>query len=798
VKKRITAIILCLLCMNFNFNLLPAKAYTDLSSYKVETGSFESENAAQASLTSFKNKTGWSGVIEETEKTQNYYQVYSGGFVGVDRAKEILEDFKYSTKVNANIGGVGQLERYYELLSGGFRDEAQVKSILQDFKSSTGINANYIGAGELEKYYEVLTGGFIGEDYVKAILQDFKSSTGINATYEGFGDKVKYYEIISGGFIGEERAQQVLKDFKSSTGIDAKYEGVGAPQKYYTVLSGGFKGKDRVAQVLKEFTAVTGFPASYIYVGNNTYKVKTAPILATSLKKAEDFFRSHNWWYSSTPTGKEGYERFQIKSVPIQGIQKANTGLNFFVKNNWYAKSSETEITGFERFRIKTDPILGTTLLAKAQNFFTKNNWYISTRTTGQQANSVYKIKTEPLLGSEQVLKAKGFFDKNKWYANISQTGKSGYKSYRIVTEPIAGLETVNKATEFFKKNDWYVTFLSTGQQASIYQIVTEEFNGYDNAIAAADKIKSLFGWNTELVKTKTGPQLMYTDYGLSLISMLEKQMAKYPQTDKYRNQPRYVHADFVDMNKQIITGDGVNLRTSPTLGGTVVQQLNTGDGIIIIGKTGDWVEVRLTWQNAFASDVQYHLDPNNFSLYNKDYFQFLKLSQPANLNAYEVNEKILNGKGILAGKGQAFIDAANKYNINDVYLISHALLETGNGTSTLANGVMVNGKTVYNMFGYGAADSCPITCGAKTAYDNGWFTPEAAIIGGAQFISSDYIYNSTFYQDTLYKMRWNPVQTWHQYATDIGWAYKQVDNIYNLYQMLDNYTLYYDIPKYR
>jgi mannosyl-glycoprotein endo-beta-N-acetylglucosaminidase len=76
--------------------------------------------------------------------------------------------------------------------------------------------------------------------------------------------------------------------------------------------------------------------------------------------------------------------------------------------------------------------------------------------------------------------------------------------------------------------------------------------------------------------------------------------------------------------------------------------------------------------------------------------------------------------------------------------------------------------------------------------------TPEAAKICGAQFISSGYIYNSSFQQDTLYKMRWNPVQTWHQYATDIGWAYKQVDNIYNLYQLLDTYTLYYDLPKYQ
>ena len=46
------------------------------------------------------------------------------------------------------------------------------------------------------------------------------------------------------------------------------------------------------------------------------------------------------------------------------------------------------------------------------------------------------------------------------------------------------------------------------------------------------------------------------------------------------------------------------------------------------------------------------------------------------------MNDKILKGKGILAGKGDAFIKAGLTNKINEVYLISHALLETGNGKS--------------------------------------------------------------------------------------------------------------------
>src|SRR5690606_497124 len=226
--------------------------------------------------------------------------------------------------------------------------------------------------------------------------------------------------------------------------------------------------------------------------------------------------------------------------------------------------------------------------------------------------------------------------------------------------------------------------------------------------------------WDGAIVKISDGV-LEYTDYGMSLEAMLQLQMTKSnPQTDKYRNEPRYIHADFVDLQTQKVTGNRVNVRTGPSTSSTVTQQVNAGTSVLVIKKTGDWVEVRMTWQNAKESDVLPYLDPNNFKPDSQPFYQFLKLSRPAYVNANEINTKVLVGKGILEGKASAFITAALTYNINEIYLISHSLLETGNGKSKLATGVTYNGKTVYNMFGYGAKDSCPIECGAKTAYDNG------------------------------------------------------------------------------
>ncbi|WP_075981634.1 N-acetylglucosaminidase [Bacillus massilinigeriensis] len=204
-------------------------------------------------------------------------------------------------------------------------------------------------------------------------------------------------------------------------------------------------------------------------------------------------------------------------------------------------------------------------------------------------------------------------------------------------------------------------------------------------------------------------------------------------------------------------------------------------------------------WTPATSKQVEAYLNPQRFSIGSNEYFQFLLLSSYAGTNASEVNQKILNGKGILEGKASYFITAAKTHKINEIYLISHSLLETGNGTSSLAKGIKVNGKTVYNVYGIGAFDRDPERLGAQYAYEQGWTTLEKAIIGGAQFVSENYIHAG---QDTLYKMRWNPEamvedEIPHQYASDIGWAVKQTTRIAEMYGLLTRYALFFDVPDY-
>jgi uncharacterized protein YjdB len=315
----------------------------------------------------------------------------------------------------------------------------------------------------------------------------------------------------------------------------------------------------------------------------------------------------------------------------------------------------------------------------------------------------------------------------------------------------------------------------------------------------------------------KPPPIYTTTTYKYSFSQAVDIQMTKSPQTSLY---DKYICGDALTLDASgnwIVGGVGSTVYSGPGTNYPSVGTINPGVKVTIlkvITTPGQptWYEVS-AWINALRSDVEYDMNPLNFPKGTVGYFQFLKLSQPAGLNADEVNQKILNGKGILQGKASSFIQAGNQYGINEIYLISHALLETGNGTSPLGIGVHVNvtngvvsvidltqwkptDTIVYNMYGIGAVDSNALQGGAQTAYNNGWFTPEAAIIGGAQFIAANYIAKG---QDTLYKMRWNPATPGtHQYATDDQWAINQVTSIKSLYDLLTNYALVFDEPLYQ
>lgn len=332
---------------------------------------------------------------------------------------------------------------------------------------------------------------------------------------------------------------------------------------------------------------------------------------------------------------------------------------------------------------------------------------------------------------------------------------------------------------------------------------------------------KSTTGWYKVSYNGKTGyvsPSYLNfkipvvyksTKYNLTLNEMVALQFKLNGQTDAYRYHTSYVRKEFVEKAKPT-DKTGTVLVDSPVVSNDTKHTFGTVKAkskVTIIGETKLFYQISFQpWRNAKTSDITPNVDPKRFAKGTSAYYQFLDLSVSANVTSTEMN-KVLKGKGILNNMGKAFVDAGDQHKVNEVYLVSHSMLETGYGTSQLSKGVMVSevdgkkvpAKKVYNMFGIGAYDESALKSGSERAYKEGWTTPEKAIIGGAKYIGEAYVNNPEFKQNTLYKMRWNPGNPGkHQYATDIGWAVKQTKNIKSLYEQLDEYSLTFDAPVYK
>jgi mannosyl-glycoprotein endo-beta-N-acetylglucosaminidase len=195
-------------------------------------------------------------------------------------------------------------------------------------------------------------------------------------------------------------------------------------------------------------------------------------------------------------------------------------------------------------------------------------------------------------------------------------------------------------------------------------------------------------------------------------------------------------------------------------------------------------------WGNASRSQTSKYMNPTTIWNSSTQRYQMLDLGKYQGISVSKLN-KILKGKGTLSGQGKAFADGCKKYNVNEIYLIAHAFLESGYGRSNYASGRY----GIYNYFGISAYDNNP---DASIAYARrqGWTNPRNAIIGGAKFVRKQYFNKG---KNTLYRMRWNPKNPGYmQYATAIEWCNLQATTISSLYKKVGLKGMYYIRDKYR
>ncbi|WP_213370249.1 Ig-like domain-containing protein [Mesobacillus boroniphilus] len=203
-------------------------------------------------------------------------------------------------------------------------------------------------------------------------------------------------------------------------------------------------------------------------------------------------------------------------------------------------------------------------------------------------------------------------------------------------------------------------------------------------------------------------------------------------------------------------------------------KNANSGYQFLLNTRTLTAGQHKLTIRVTRTNGTTYSLT-NDVTVNNGNPYTLVNLKKPANITASDIVD-FFNRKSPyspLKNFAQDFIDAQNKYGVNAQYLVAHAIWETGWGGSDLRN-------YKHNLYGYGAYDVCPFTCG--------YYFPSgsASIDKVAYQVRKDYLeptgaYYYAEYGPTLVGMN-------VKYATDQNWK----NGIANLMESIKTYDKNY------
>ncbi|WP_033827541.1 glucosaminidase domain-containing protein [Bacillus andreraoultii] len=837
-------------------------ASAETTQYKIQIGEFLGQMSAKDALQRLQKETGWNLTLEPTTKKAPYYRLYSGYItleVDAQQAQNELRQLGYQVTVEP----IRIVKTSEQIISGVYLGKEDASTNAKEFTAKTGIPAGVQENSKIAYKKRLTSTEYMSDQTAKQLTQDITKKTGLSATVKKTGKSLEVVKIVSGSFAGESTAKKVLRSFQETTGMKATIKPITYTRVYQLTMN-HVSGKKNVENRVKDLQKHFKVSAMYEKTKNkDVYNVKVKSLSGSNLTKVEAYVKSKKWRYAKTKTGQLA-THFCIESSEQTDQTKINKGLKYFKDKKWNANAKKTgkKIT---QYTILSESTFDQYKLNQAGSLFKGKSIDTKIETTKEKGTPYFDIVTDPIQDEEKLRIATNFFKTKKLAYYTANVNSNKQTFYQITVDNLLG-ENKDKVEAYFKKKRWAYTESKTVKTEQYYTVVTSAFDSKEVAEQGQREVEGHYGFQSELITEKLGQDLNTSKestsdsggktenstkqefpstseplnnseqespstvknpnageqemssaqtmvknsmYNITLTDALNMQMAATPQTDKYRNQPAYVSSKYIKLDGQMgtVTADSLPIYAAQSTTSHMYGQLKKGTQVKIVETGKDWYKIALgDWRNASVSDVKFYLDPQNFMNDEKQKFQFLDLSKTSGITVNQLNN-VLQGMGILSGQGQAFIDAGKLYGMNELYLISHALLETGKGTSPLATGIKYEGKTVYNMYGIGAFDNDPDHLGAKTAYSYGWDSPYKAIVGGARFIANGYIDGNNkqqMIQNTIYKMRWNPEgmarygSATHQYATDIGWAYKQINTIYDLYKLVNIKPSRLDIPIYK
>ena len=235
-------------------------------------------------------------------------------------------------------------------------------------------------------------------------------------------------------------------------------------------------------------------------------------------------------------------------------------------------------------------------------------------------------------------------------------------------------------------------------------------------------------------------------------------------------------------LGRALIDGSNTALRS------TAPSSYNSTTGQWFDYETRQWkAPGSYGWYAANTNTVAYYLDPRSY-LTDGACIAFQLLSSGSAAATHEQVKMVLRDCAWATDEIiDEFVRAGIEADVSAIYLAVKSRGELGTKATANATGYKLKeedgGGTYFNFFNIGAYGSPnPNYNGIKYARDKGWDTSYKALVGGAQFIATNYIAAG---QDTQFLQRFNLTSKdtfSHQYATDIAYAYKGGSSTYNSY----------------
>ena len=592
------------------------------------------------------------------------------------------------------------------------------------------------------------------------------------------------------------------------------------------------KGKIALATLaMIPMTANNAYASNIGTVTASSLNVRSGPstsyTVVTTVKKNDkvNILQSSNGWYKiETSSGKQGW-------VSSSYISASNSNTNNSTNNNTQSNIAIVNTDGLN-FRNGA----GTSYsIIKVLNKGEKVE-VIS------ESNGWSKVKHDSRLGYV----ASQYIDKATTNYTIKEVNTDGLNVRTGPSTSYATIGKLNKGTrvEVISESDGWSKINYNNKTAYVS-------SGYLKAVSTStpdtkpedttQQYKEIKVVNTDGLNVRKGPSTSYESIGKIDKGTSVEVISESDGWSKinYKNTTAYVatrYLDKISSNEQVppvVGGESTENVSGATiyykaLNYTLQNHVDAqykkaleGGNVISssISRMSEELTTSMPQSRAFVTpskaDLEYYLNPKNFTNSDKGMMQFLRLDTykggitESELNSYLNSLPKVNGKNtVFYNQGKAFINAAQKYDIDLVYLVSHAMWETGYGKSVLAQGQTITsykGKpldkpvTVYNFFGIGAIDKSANVSGAEASYSNGWTSIEKTIEGSAKWISANYIKSSKYNQNTIYKMKFNYDYIWHQYATDVNWSNGIsgiMNNIISMYDTASN--LEFEVPDYK